>query len=488
LASQIQILFGGVDYTKYVDLESVSIQNNMVMTSDTGTVIVQLDGELSRPKCGQEFIWHTIDSVSGLELTRDFGGVAVTVQEDTYGTSLVYTITVKSYDHWFNRHLVVYWFNQYYAAGTKAQLLSLVPGDSANINNTVNNGNGDGIVNRIVENFCPGFTCNNVQAVSNTVIPQYFNYVTPSDAIKAIADQLEYGYYIDYYKDLHFYSFENFRSPLPNNTLDVDNDLVNYGDLEIIEDGQQTYNKVFLKGFKTRVSTPLLLTFLSDGSSQQWSLGYRVSSFKGDIAVAVFSSMSAYTADTTFQTTGVTTGGTQMTIARDIVDGAPGQASASNTAYIQYTQYLLRLPNYNGAGIMPTGKVIGVYFHYLKDVIYMGQDMQAQATIAAIEGTDGCYEYAVDDKSLTNSTIGAPQAKAQLLLQKYRLPQISGTFTSYLSGWRAGQSFQLVTTARMGGVNQRMYVLQVTKSIISNVDGTYVTMNQIQFANSPYLV
>ena len=480
--------FGGVDYTNYIDLESVSIQNNLIMTSDTGTLIMQLDGELARPKCGQEFIWNTVDSDTGLELTRDFGGVLVTVQEDTEGTSLVYTLTVKSYDHWLNRHLVVYWFNQYYVSGTKTQLLSLVPGDAANINNTTSNGNGDGIINRIVEMFCPGFTCNNVVAVPTQVVPQYFNYTAPSDAIKTIADQLEYGWYCDYYRDIHFYAFEDFPSPLPNNTLDADNDLVSYGDLEIIEDGQQTYNKVFLKGFKTRVPTPLLLTFQGDGSSQQWSLGYRVSSIKGDIAVAVYTSMANYTADTSFQNTGVASRGVQMTIARDIVDGAPDQPSASNTAYIHYTQYMLRLPNYNGAGILPSGYVIGVYFHYLKDVIYMGQDVQAQSTIAAIEGTDGSYEYAVDDKSLTNSTIGAPQAKAQLLIQKYGLPQISGTFTSFLSGWRAGQSFQLVTTHRMGGINQRMYVLQNTKTIVNNINGAFVTMNQIQFANSPYLV
>lgn len=482
------MLFGGVDYTPYTSLEDVSIQNNMVMTSDTGTIIVQLDGELPRPKCGQEFIWHTIDSVTQSELTRDFGGVVVTVQEDTEGTSLIYTITVKSYEHWFNRHLVTYWYNQYYASGTKAQLLALKPSDSANINDTVDNGNGDGIVNRIVEGFCPGFTCNNVQPIGNMVIPQYFNYVAPSDAIKTIANQLEYGYYIDYYKDVHFYPFETFKSPLPGNILNADTDLTSYGDLEIIEDGQQTYNKVFLKGFKTRNASPVNLSFLGDGSTKQWSLGYRVSSFKGDIAVAVYSSMSAYTADTTFQTTGVTTGGTQMTIKRDIVDGAPDQTSTSNTAYVQYTQYLLRLPNYAGAGVVPSGKVIGVFFHYLKDIVYMGQNTQAQTTTAAIEGTDGIYEYAVDDKSLTNSTVGAPQAKAQLLLQKYSMPQISGTFTSYLSGWRAGQCFQLVTNKRMGGINQTMYVLQNTKTIVNNVEGSFVTMNQITFANSPYLV
>jgi len=59
-----------------------------------------------------------------------------------------------------------------------------------NIGDPVANGNGDGIINRIVKTYCPGFTCNNVVATATMVVPQYFNYTKPSDAIKTIADQL----------------------------------------------------------------------------------------------------------------------------------------------------------------------------------------------------------------------------------------------------------------------------------------------------------
>ena len=493
MANQVMFSFGGIDYTKYVDIDSVNFTNDMVMTSDTGSVIIQLDGELPRPMCGQIFLWTQINSATLVEVpnAREFGGVVVTVQEDTEGNSLLYTVTVKSFDHWLNRMLVVNWYNQYYVSGTKAQLLAAVPGDSANINNTATNGNGDGIINRIIEQYCPGFTCNNVQCVPNQIVPQYFNYSTVTNAITTIANQLEMGYYVDYYKDVHFYSFEYFPSPLPGNTLYADTDLTSYGDLEIIEDGQQTYNQIYLKGFKTRNPVAMKLSFVCDGNTSQWSLGYRVSSAKGDIAVGIFPSITAYLLDTTFQTTGVVTyaGATQATIARDIVDGAPNQGSASNTAYVQYTQYLVRLPNYNGTNQPPTnGMAIGVFFHYLQDTVYMGQDLAAQRALAAIEGTSGIYQYSVDDKSLTNSTLGAPQAKAQLMLQKYARPQISGSFISYLPGWRAGQCFQLVTNKRFGGINQTMYVQENVKTMINNVNGTYLTQNTITFANSPYLV
>lgn len=124
----------------------------------------------------------------------------------------------------------------------------------------------------------------------------------------------------------------------------------------------------------------------------------------------------------------------------------------------------------------------------MKDITYMGQDVQAQTTTAQIESTDGIYEYSEEDKSLTNSTIAAPQSKAQLLLLKYNLPQITGSFTSYLSGWKAGQSFTLTTQARMGGLTTTMFVLRVTKTLVNNINNQYVVQNVVEFADSPYLV
>ncbi|GEM_PF-2766475 len=489
MASKILLTIGGIDYTSYIDIGSVHVDNNVVMTSDSAGLTLQLDGELPRPFAGQEFIWSTVDTTSGVELARDFGGVVVQISETTEGPSLMYNVVVKSYEHWFNRHLVVEWYSQYYVAGTRSQLLALVPGDAANMNISVTNGNGDGIVNRIVKQYCPGFTCNNVMPTPNQIVPQYFNYTTPSNAIKNIADQLEYGFYIDYYKDVHFYPFEQLKSPLPNNVLDVDNDLASYGDLELVEDGQQVYNRIFLRGFKTRSANSLNLSFPGDDTTVQWSLGYRVSSLKNDISVAVYMNVANYNADISFQTTGVATLGVPMTMKKDIVDGAPNQPGGLQTAYIHYTQHLLRIPNYDGSMTpVSTGQIVAAHFYYMKDVIYMGQDAMSQVAIAAVEGSDGVYEYSQEDKSLTNSTIAAPQSKAQLLVQKYGVPQITGSFESYTSGWRAGQSFTLVTRKRMGGINTKMYVLRVTKTIVNNINGNFMVRNQIEFANSPYLV
>lgn len=432
------------------------------MTSDTASCDVWLlPGQMPRPRAGQEFIWQDWDYTNQTEIGREFGGVVVNVDENVDGIYLVYSLTVKSYTHWFDRHLVIAWYNQDYAHN---------------------------VVKSIVNSFCPGFTTNNVQTTTAQVVPQYFNYQKASDCVKLVADQIGFGWYVDYWKDVHFYPAEFAVSPLPGNILDVDNDFTSYGDLTLTENGEQTFNKVFITGFKTRSTNYTNLTFPGDGQTVQWSLGYRASSVKGDVSVAVFPSLVAYQSDTSFQTTGNPTNGTLLTLKRDIVDGAPDQASEVGTAYIHYTQHLIRVPNWNGTGAPASGTVVAAHFYYLRDMVYMGQDMAAQNTIVQIEGTDGVYEYATQDKSLTNSTIAAAQAKAEMLVRKYGRPQLRGSFTTFTSKWRAGQYFTLVTQKRMDGIRKTMFVQRVRKQLIANKDGNYVVQCTVEFADSPYLV
>lgn len=481
---QIKLIIGGTDYTPYIDMTSVGVENNIVMTSDTAGLVMQLDGEVSRPRAGQEFVWQIVDQY-GNEVNREFGGVVVKVEEDLDGASLIYTLTIKSYEHWFNRHLVAQqWYNQQ---------------------------SPESVVQQIVNSYCPGFDATTyVQTSGVTIIPQYFDYQIPSDCIKLVANQIGWGTYIDYWRRVHFYPAEFAISPLPNNILDVDNDTASYGGLVLTENGEQVYNKIILRGFKMRSSNYINLTFPGDAQTKQWSLGYRASSVSGDVSVAVFTSLTNYNNDTTFQNTGKISGFTsygvanasgsvQMNVKRDIVDGAPDQASVSATAYIHYTQHLVRCGNWNGGNTaLPSGYVLGVHLYYMKDQVFMGQDTNAQNTIAQIEtapqigsvpaySSDGVYEYTAQDKSLTNSTLSAVESKAELLVGKYGSPQITGSFVSYLSGWRAGQYFRLVTTKRMGGLSEYMYVMRVTKQIINSVNGGYVVQNTIEFANSPYL-
>jgi hypothetical protein len=502
LTNHVQFLIDGVDYTNTVLYDTVTVDNNIVMTSDTMDVTAQMNPALDtqgRPKCGQEIVWQNPGNVitapdGSQQPYREFGGVITDVKEDVDGIYLVYQVHAKSYIQWMDRHLVTLFYNQdspenIIANKSGSQPLALIPAYA----------NKNGLTT---------FTTYNVQSTNITIIPQYFDYSKVSEAMKLIADQIEYGWYVDYYRDVHFYAAESFTSPLPNNLLDVENDTQNYGDLEIEENGEQTYNSIFLKGFKTRSSNFMVLTFNGDGQTTQWSLGYRVSSFKGDVQVQVYPSLAAYQSDTSFQSGGNPTAGATMVVARDVLDGSPDQKDAQGTAYVHYTQHLLRIGQYAppgnaGVGAVPSGYVVACRFHYMKDAVFSAADQNAQRKIKAVEGSlsDGVYEYVHQDKSLTNATFSAVIAKGQLLLLKYGAPQILGTFDSYLNvntaqGWRAGQFFYLKSTYRFGGqfaagrgdAKDIMYVQRVTKKIVKNDSGGLITKSTVEFANSPYLV
>jgi hypothetical protein len=486
MANSVRIVIGHWDYSPLVEFDSIHADNNIVMTSDVMDLNVSLTPGVdkvlnlntnameiaNRPLCGQEIIWenpnYLVKAPDGtMKPYREFAGVITEVEESINGTDLVYAIHTKSYVHFMDRRLVTAWY----------------PQDAP-----------ENIIKNIVKQYAPTFTTYNVQSTNLTVVPQYYDYRPVSDSIKAIADQLEMGWYCDYYKDVHFYAAETFTSPLPNNTLHADTDFVNFGDLIIKENSQQQYNKIFIKGFKTRSDDLLFLPFTADAETVQWSLGYRVSSLKGDIEVQVYPDMATYKSDSNWFSGKVPLYGTKMTIKKDVIDGAPTQQGESNCAYIHYTQHLVRISNWNNSGqALPANYIVAVRFHYLKDMVFLAQDPAAQAETAKIEGTNGVYEYAVSDKSLTNSTLDAVKSKGQLLLMKYSSPQITGTFKTYFNatskgGWRAGQYFTLQSANRFGGINDIMFVQRVNKSIVKNDSGGLVTLYNIEFADSPYLV
>lgn len=484
--SSVQILLNTLDITPLIDYTTLTVDNNVIQTSDTmdytmyvkpGDTVIDTSTTQSvpfiRPKCGNQLIWQNPNAVitapnGSKQPYREFSGVIVEVHEIVEGPTSIYTVHAKSFVQWLDRHLIQGWYPQE-APET--------------------------VVKSIVQTYCPGFTTYNVATTGVTITPSYFDYQKVSDSIQSIADQAQLGWYVDYFKDIHMYSLESFPTSLPNNTLDVDNDLVNYGNLEIIENSEQQCNKIFIKGFKTRSDQLYFLPYPTDGTSLQWSMGYRVSSVQGDVTCVVYDSMAQYQADTSFLNGGNNTAGTLLTLKKDIIDGAPDRGSEPNTAYIHYTQHLIRVPNYSGTNNpIPSGKVLVVRFHYLKDMIWLGGDPEAQNETSAIEGgTDGVYEEVYQDKSLTNSTISAVQSKGELILMKYRFPQKTGSFESYFNttsnaGFIAGQNFTLSTTKRFGGINEVMFVQRVTKTIVKNDTNGMIAFYKVEFADSPYLI
>lgn len=431
---------GGIDYAPFVDISSVSATNNVLMNQDNMSFTITLfPGEMPRPKAGQEVIWGVWDVETNTEESREFAGVLTTVSESEEGPALVYKCDCQSYIRWFDRKLVSGFYQQQRAETT---------------------------IKQIVQRYAPTFNTDHVVAPI-VIVAQYFNYQRPSNAVKLICDQIGYGWYIDYYRNLHVYRIEDFPSPLPKNTLDVDNDLVNYGDLVLVEDAEQVYNRFTIRGFKRRSDNTYTLYFTGDGHTTQWNLGYRVSSAKGDVQVKV--------------------DGVPYTVKRDILEGIPGRGGEPGVAYIHYTQHLVRF-----AEPPPPGAKIEVTFYYLVDRTFTDQHDASIEYMRQLEGGehDGIYEYAEQNKSLSQSTREAIIQSLELLALKHGYPQLRGTFTSFTPGWRAGQSFRMVSKRRMiGDDGIRMWVHRVSKRWIDpRRDGERPIQYTIEVVDTPYLV
>lgn len=429
------VTIDGIDYSAYCSAPDIDVTDSVVLDQGTATFYIELNGELPAPSVSQELIWE-------IDGQREFAGPIQQILEVDLGTALQYQITATTYEPWLNRHLVVNYYQEMTA---------------------------DTMVKDIIGQFTHGFTTNNVQP-SYLIAPLYCNYTTVTDTIKNIANQIQWGWYVDYYKDIHFFPIEQFVCPLPNNTLYADGktDTKNWSKLQITEDASQLKTRIYLMGFKARVSTPVTLTFTGDGNTTQWDLGYKPSYEKGDVSVTV--------------------GGTSLTVKRDLVDGSPGQNTTdTSSAYVNYSTHMIRL-NYAPA----SGVKIVVTMYYQQDTILMREDPQAVAIAAQRDGdgSDGRYEFAQNDSTLTSSTIDAANAKGDQLLYQYAYPQLKIEFSSFTRGWRAGQYFYFNSNRHMGGRynGQQMFIQQVEKKLVqATPGGPTVIQYDITAASTPYL-
>jgi len=450
LSIQLRLLLRGVDYAPYVDTQTVEASNNVVMSQDgmSFTIYLTYDEVISvgRPKAGMEVIWQRWDSSLLVEVGREFAGVITSVRETAEGVGFAYAVGCQSYLRWFDRKLILGFFQQ--------QTLG-------------------SFVNQVISEYCQGFTTNNVSSPF-MIIPQYANYQRPSQMIKNACDQVGYGFYIDYYRDAHLFRAEDFASPLPGNTLQVDTDFVNYGDLELNEDSEQVYNFITIRGYKRRANSPFTLNYVGDGTTTQWQLGYRFSSATGDSLVSV--------------------NGVNFPVVRDILDGLPGQVNDPTKAYVHWTQHFLRFANPPAPGA-----VISFTGYPLVDRSYPRGDSEAIDYMNEIEDdpySDGIYEMSHQNKSFTASTDGAVKSSLEMLLLKHGLPTVAGSMTSFTQGWRAGQMFRMVSSNRLGpggstGItyDTRWYVHRVSKKWIQpDHDALTAIQYTIEFSDKPYLL
>lgn len=167
---------------------------------------------------------------------RIFAGVITETKHENEGLLKYIICTCKDYTHLMDRKLV---------------------------NKTYTNQTVSAIIADLAAVFMTGFTTNNVQGLS--VIPKIvFNDEQPSKCIQKLADLLgNYNWYVDYFKDIHFFSEGEGDAPF---SLDDTSGNYIFGSLQIARNINQIRNSVIVRGGIKESST---LTDIKIADGQQ---------------------------------------------------------------------------------------------------------------------------------------------------------------------------------------------------------------------------
>lgn len=427
----IQFLIGGVDRTTAISFDSVSASNTIARKGDTCSFVLTVhNADFPRPLGGQEFVW-----LNGA--TREFAGTILKVREVQLGPlTYEYHCVARDFTYLLDRRLVV--------EDYVAQRADLIVAD-------------------VVTRFTSGFTIANVR-VAYAVPEQKYDYVYPSEIIDGLASSLEWGWYCDYNRDIHFFGLEIENAPV--SSVDLDSDTGSLGDVTLEEDVTQVKNRIYLKGFKTKSSGTYTREFTGDGTTKFFHLGYEPSSI----------------AETT-----VLVSGAARTVKTDMVDSIPGDTTGTD-AYVCFTNMGVR---FNTAPA--SGAPVAATFPYMHEDLTVVESADSQTEMKAREGGDGIHEYVVSDPSLTAPTVDPATARGNLLLVKYGWPTIQGEGISRLTGWRAGQNFHMQSARRFKDrngvpISVRMYVHSVEKSIETSTDTEVRVLSKVAFGDSPFVI
>lgn len=304
------------------------------------------------------------------------------------------------------------------------------------------------IIDSINTDYLDGFTVVNAQGVAKEISYIAFNYCSVSSALTQLADLVNYDWYIDYSKDIHFFSKTSKSAP-----IDVNDDDGSYlkGSLRIRRDNSQLRNQIYIRGGDYLADT-LTSEVISDGTQNVYPLPYKYE----DLQVSV--------------TGEVWDGGV------DGIDAITPHDYLWNKdeKFIRFRGD--RIPN-DTSSIRMSGQP------YLPVRVVMRDDESILDTISA-EGGDGIYEFLVVDNSI-NSKEGARE-RAVEELDAYKETLSEAQFSTYTDGLKAGQRIRVNSTVHdvdeyfiINKVTARMYTYKAMRYEVSLV--TTKTLGIIEF-------
>lgn len=467
-----------VDKTSLIDWTSVRKEQVSSKEPDTLTFnIMNYPAKTYRPALGDTVEMYDTDGT-----TLIFGGTVVVSEEKIEGLAKFFKVECKDWTHTLDRKLVV----QTYVGKTIAY-----------------------IVNDIITLYTTGFT--NVSTTDTTVVSSIsFNYLTVSEAFKKLASTVgSYSWYVDYTKDIHFYSTASVSAPY--SLTDTSQNFV-WDSLTFRSDISQLRNHIILRGGTTS-GTEYTDFKIADGQQNTFFVGYDLTGYYFNkraatpptfVFTVTIASPAVFTKVAhglsvgtilTFTTTGalptgLTGGGSvqYFVVSVPTVDtftvsttfgGSPvttsGSQSGTHTATVAY-----RILSYGSDGVVDPTTVDVVYNPQSGLIRFANSNTPAINEVVRWCGTPtypliaqkldlgsistfGTYQYVIVDQNIKSTAAAAQRLSAELA--KYGAQVNGGTFKTYTPGLLAGQTIDINSTIR--NINQSFKIDRISTTMMT---------------------
>ena len=388
--SGIQAFIVNTNVSKYIERSNFMIENILTNQVDRCKFTVRKYGSFTtEPETGQEVLVYN----NG---TKIFGGIIVKVTQRADDFKVIkFEVECEDYTRLLDRKLVV----QIYQNQTIAQII-------------------ESIVSLYLAGS--GFTTNNVTSTTN-VTSITFNYIPISECLKKLANMVNYDWYVDYNKDIHFFASDTETAPF--NLADDDGSYV-FSSLRIRRDNSQIRNRVYIRG-GDYLSDTFTTEFISNGIQNVYPLPYKYS----ELAV---------------------------TVTGELYDqGIDGIDPITTKDYIWNNNE--KFIRFRGDKIPSDTSDIKIYGPPFLPVRVVVQDNNSIDDLSNAEGDDGIAEFVITDETII--TRGQARERANAELDAYKSTLSEGSFITYEDGLKAGQTITINSTAH--GINEEFMINKV---------------------------
>jgi hypothetical protein len=388
----------GEDKTNRVQYLSLFIRDNINQRRDTCSFNVKkTTSDTFFPKINDEVI-----VLDGTE--RIFGGIITLLDVSVESINLLnYKVTTVDFSYLLDRRVVLERF--------RGKTVSF-------------------IIDFLLDKYdTEGFTMNNVSG-SQVINSITFNRIKFSECLEKLAELTGFSWYVDYNKDIHFFSKNEIVAPFE--LTDTSNNFV-WDSLNLSNDLSQMRNAVFIEGGE-EIGNEVNEDFTAEGNDAERTY-YRLAH--------KFSSRPVVVANNIVMDVGI----------ENLDDDANFDCMWSfGEKYIRFT-----------LGNIPTvTHVVSVTGTPLFPIIVR---VQSPTSIAEF----GLKEFVIRDKTIQSKDEAKSRATAELTAYQKGLQEAS--FRTYSKGLRSGQRITINSPLR--GINEKYLIQSVAFKMIDNQSGIW---------------